>query len=207
MALFFIKYNVHTNVNISWAKYINTKRESGQPQPLLVKALEYVSKRDFALDIGAGPLIDAEFLFNQGFGHVVAIDPEPETKKIATNLSNKNIEYLSYGIEKYKFPSSKFDLINAQFIFPYLPEKTLNLIWRSIYNSLAPGGILTGQFYGERDSWNVCGDYRIYTSEDKIKELLADYEIIFLNEVEKDTTSRLGKLKHTHFFEFIVRKN
>lgn len=77
-----------------------------------------------------------------------------------------------------------------------------------IHTALKRGGILVGQFYGDKDSWNVVGDYRTYYTEKDVRLLFSDsgFKILHFNSEESNGISRLGKTKHKHVIHFIVRK-
>ncbi len=59
------------------------------PSPLLVMALEYVSPREKALDLGAGALKEAAYLLGQGF-QVTVVDSEPSLEERSIALKKRN---------------------------------------------------------------------------------------------------------------------
>ena len=52
-----------------WKKY-QGRTANGKLRPLVVEALEQVTRRDSALDLGAGALNDTAYLLEQGFKEV-----------------------------------------------------------------------------------------------------------------------------------------
>ena len=194
-------------MNISWKKFIETKRANPEPQPLLVEALSFVQNKDTVLDIGAGPLIDAEYLLKKGFREVVSVDPDSTSAEVAENIADKGFVFHNTHIEAYSFPAAYFDMVSAQFVLPYMKEAVVQKVLKRIHDSLKPGGVFTGHLFGENDSWNTPEDFRMYTSLKKTREMLQAFDFVVLREEEKDTVSRLGKPKHSHKIEFIVTKS
>ena len=46
----------------------------------------------------------------------------------------------------------------------------------------------------------------VFFTKKQVIELFEDFEIIRLNEMEKDHLTGLGKMKHWHIFDVIARK-
>ena len=46
----------------------------------------------------------------------------------------------------------------------------------------------------------------LFLSKEQVIELFDGFEIVFFEEIEKDSLTALGKLKHWHFFNVIARK-
>lgn len=45
-----------------------------------------------------------------------------------------------------------------------------------------------------------------FHSKEEVENLLKNFEIIKLKEIEKDTPTALGKMKHWHMFNIIAKK-
>lgn len=45
-----------------------------------------------------------------------------------------------------------------------------------------------------------------FTSKEELKEIFKNFEIVYLNEIEKDGETTLGQSKHWHLIDIIVRK-
>jgi hypothetical protein len=66
------------------------------------------------------------------------------------------------------------------------------------------GGLLTCQFLGVNDEWRDRG----YTAHSKseVEALLQPFEVLFLDEVERDGETAVGTPKHLHVFHIVARK-
>ena len=192
-----------------WLNYINITRNK-RPRQLLVQALSEVKEREVALDLGSGALNDSRFLLSQGFSQVVAVDSAISELQ-AFELLDVSDELLSHfkfinsTIEDFIFPEVEYDLVNVQFVLPFIDQKKLFDILEKIKKSLKAGGIFVGQFFGVRDSW---GDFLQVgvMNEEEARNNLAGLEIIYFAEEEKNEEAAAKAIKHWHTFNFIVKK-
>jgi SAM-dependent methyltransferase len=187
----------------NWQLYTD-KTKNKPPRELLVQALEFVKEKKMVLDLGAGALNDTKFMLNVGFEKIIAVDGE-ENLETLNELDEKIVSFMKCQIEKYDFPINFFDLINAQFVLPFIVKEELLRVIKEIKNSLKNEGIFVGQFFGSRDSWATRADVFVYTQEE-VKQFFTDMEIIYFKEEENDGQALLEKEKHWHIFHFIVKK-
>lgn len=194
-------------LQVSWRKYIIGKQK-GLPNKLLIQGLKYVIEKNAALDIGAGSLVDSKLLLKDGFNYVYAIDTDKTALEIAQTINDKNFIFKNTSINKFRLKKNFYDVINAQYVLPYLSKKEIEILLPKINKSLKCDGIFIGQFFGEKDSWNVKGDYRTYYTKKSIITLLKslDFKILFFSCEQGDGFSRLGKPKYKQIFHFIVKK-
>ena len=191
-------------MNDIWKDYFqNTKNKP--PRPLLVKALSYVKNKNKCLDLGSGALNDSVYLISEGFKHVTALDKEPVAKEIADKLPNDKLTYTISSFEDFEFPENEFDLINAQYSLPFISPAKFNEVFGKIYKSLKTEGILAGQFFGNKDEWSNDGNMNFHTKEE-VEHIISNFEVLELNEEEKDGPTAVGDIKHWHVFCFILRK-
>lgn len=192
-----------------WLNYINITRNK-RPRQLLVQALPEVKEREVALDLGSGALNDSRFLLSQGFAQVIAVDNAINETQ-AFELLDVSDELLSHfkfinsTIEDFVFPEAEYDLVNVQFVLPFIDQEKLSGVLEKIKKSLKPGGIFVGQFFGIRDSWGGFSQVNVLT-EEEARNSLAGLEIIYFEEEEKDGETAAKTSKHWHIFNFIVRK-
>ncbi|MBU6413207.1 MAG: methyltransferase domain-containing protein [Planctomycetes bacterium] len=97
------------------------------------------------------------------------------------------------------------DLINASFALPFCHPDHFPRLWKWIGETLIPGGVFAGQLFGDRDEWASVRP-QSHFSRRQVLGLLDGYEIVFLDEVEKDGDDAMGGLKHHHVFHVVVRK-
>ena len=186
-----------------WKGYINTTKNK-PPRQLLVQALEYIKNKEIALDLGAGALNESRYLLDCGFKKVIAVDNE-ENPDLINQINNKAFVFKKIAIGDYDFSENKFSLINAQFVLPFIKKEEIDQIINHIKDSLENGGVFVGQFFGAKDSWGNKPGICVYT-EKEVKEFLANLDIIYFQEEEKDGQTAMDGEKHWHIFHFIAKK-
>lgn len=192
-------------MDVSWRKYIN-KTKKRPARAVLVEALPYVLKKDSALDLGAGALMDSKYLLQNGFKYVTAVDIDPASKELAEGIKSKRFTFFSGAFSEFSFPIQAYDLISAQRSLPYVSPEVFVDILGKIKRSLKSGGIFAAHVFGDRDENILEGVSMTRLSKNKILECLSDLEIIKLAETDEDKESALGKMKHFHEIEIIARK-
>lgn len=189
----------------TWKEYFERTKDS-KPRPLLIKAIELVVDKNEALDLGSGALNDVRYLVTKDFKHITAVDSEPIAQDIIKNFSSGTVSYVISKFEDFDFVENKYDLINAQYSLPFNPKDSFEKVFKSIISSLKPCGILTGQFFGIKDEWNIEGHNMNFQTREQAEKLLSDLEIIEFEEEDVDRKTAKGDMKHWHIYHFIVRK-
>lgn len=189
---------------MTWETYFNNTRNV-KPSSLLMLALPWTTGKT-ALDLGAGALRDTKLLLKEGFD-VVSVDSSPLIKNEAVGLEGVTIINSTFQ-DFFTSNDKKFNLITAQFALPFNPRKSFDKVWKSIYNSLRPDGIFTGQLFGLNDEWNESGSLLCYHSEEEVSKLLRRYHTIRIAEIEEEKATAVDSAtKHWHYFEFIAKRN
>lgn len=68
-------------------------------------------------------------------------------------------------------------------------------------------GYFVGNFFGLNDSWVKIKEQMVFLSKEQVLDLFKDsFEILEINEIEKDGKTGLGKMKHWHIFNVIAKK-
>ncbi len=186
----------------NWAEYYQITKNN-PPSPLLIKALGYVKHNGKAIDIGGGALKDTRYLLEQGF-EVTVVDKEELMVRAAKMIVSDKLHYFVSSFSDFDFPNNEYDIASAMFALPFNPPETFSSVFQNIKQSLVKEGILCGQFFGIRDEWSTNPEMTFHTKE-QAKRLLADMEVILLDEQEKDGKIANGTPKHWHVFHFIVR--
>lgn len=169
-----------------------------------MKAIEYVSNRDSAIDLGSEALNDSVFLLKEGFKRVIAVDKEPVAKEIANRLPSDQFEYIVSDFESLKLHTT-FDLMNAQYSLPFINPEQFELVFQKMVDALKEDGIFVGQFFGDRDEWSTDTKMTFQTKEEGMN-LLSSLEVLLFDEKENDRPTAAGVMKHWHVFDFIARK-
>lgn len=189
-----------------WDKYY--QRNAGrEPRKLLIEAVSFCQEKESALDLGAGMLIEARYLLENGFEKVVAIDDSVQFRSMSEKRAEKGLEMHAASFHDLRLDENKYDLISAQFSLPFYGPAGFPGFVKMIIGSLKPGGIFTGQLFGTHDSWNVPGSNLVFHTKEQVAELLSDLQILKLEEVERDSVTTKVKNKHWHVYHFIARKN
>jgi tellurite methyltransferase len=189
-----------------WKAYFAKTKERG-PRPLLMKAVPYVARRDEALDLGSGVLNDTKYLLQERFKHVTAVDREAVARDLARTLPRRRFTFTRSAFEDYGFPKNTFDIVTAQYSLPFVQATKFKTIFTKIKRSLVVDGVFTGQFFGDRDDWNVPPRTLTFLARQEVEYLLADMEILELAEEERDSPTVTSKqLKHWHLFHLIAKK-
>ncbi|MCW1891944.1 MAG: class I SAM-dependent methyltransferase [Candidatus Uhrbacteria bacterium] len=183
--------------------YANTKNRP--PSDLLVKALEYVSQKGRAIDIGGGALKDSRYLLQEGF-EVINIDSQKLPADFTRDIDKERFQHVVSSFEKYVFPKEAYDLASAMYALPFNRPETFDRVFEDVKKSLRVQGILCGNFFGDRDSWANDPKMTFHTL-DRAKASLADLEVLFFKEREWGGMLADGVTKkHWHIFEFIARR-
>ena len=187
----------------SWNAYYEAQGAK-PPRAELVDALAFVSNKDAALDLGAGSLRDSIYLLDQGFRHVTAVDSNPSVGEIGKDLST--LEIVISKFEDFNFPEETFDIISAQYSLPFISPLEFEKVFLKIKKSLKKGGIFTGQFFGNKDEWNLYSRSMTFLTKEKSLKLVKNMDIIKFTEEEKDEKTAGGVDKHWHIFNMILRR-
>lgn len=190
-------------MSYNWGEYYNNTNHQ-PPKPLLVKAITCVKNKDKVIDIGGGGLIDAKYLIEQGFD-VTVIDKSPLVEDQAKEIPSDKLHVFNTSFEEFNFKEKEYDLASAMFALPFINSNHFNRVFKDIKNSIKDGGIFTGHFFGNNDSWNDDTKMTFHTKE-QVQELLSDMEVISFFEKEHDGVTAKGDPKHWHIFYVIARK-
>ncbi len=160
----------------------------------------------FAVDLGCGNGRDAVELVRRGWS-VLAVDAQAEAieaLKARTELPEQaRLETLVARFEAIVLPEA--DLVNSGFALPLVPPRAFPDLWDGIVTALRPGGRISCQLFGERDSW--FGDPTVtFFTRGGIDALLNPLDVEHFREEEDDSTTPRGKPKHWHVFHIVARK-
>lgn len=186
-----------------WSEYYEITKAK-PPSKLLVKALEHITSKGKAIDIGAGALKDTRYLLEQGF-EVTAVDKSPLMEQEAKALGRDKLHAFTTSFEDFDFPENEYDIASSMFALPFTEPEHFEVVFNKIKSSLKKSGIFCGQFFGLNDEWSKNPKMTFHT-ETQVKELLKGFEIFSFKEVEEDGTTANGTPKHWHIFHVIARK-
>lgn len=174
--------------------------------PNIKKFIEFNVKPGLAIDIGCGAGRDTVSLIKNNW-NVIAIDKNDVFKYIdeKLNLDEKmKLKVIKSEIENIKL--EKNDLVVANNSLPFCSKKYFFKVWSDIVDSIKKDGYFIGTFFGLKDSWASYRKKMNFVNKQQIFELFNQFEIIELNEFEKDSKSAAGEYKHWHIYAVIAKK-
>jgi tellurite methyltransferase len=161
----------------------------------------------FAADLGCGNGRDTVELLRRGW-RVLAIDAEqaaidgllarddlPDGALIETRVAR---------FEETELPAG-LDLVNSSFALPLVPPPAFPALWDGIVESLRPGGRISCQLFGDRDSWVGRPGITFFT-RGGAEALVNPLDVELFDEEEDDSTTPRGQKKHWHLFHIVARK-
>lgn len=185
-----------------WENFYTFTKDS-PPWPLLGRAVYFLPLKGHALDLGAGAGRDTRYLLQQGF-QVTAVDSDPHAIAILRSFPQENLQVVQASFEDFAFDI--YDLINAQFALPFLPQQRFHEVFERVKRAIKPNGIFVGQFFGIHDQWNTSDSNMTFLTKEQAEAVLWDMDIIELNEEDRDGHVADGSPKHWHTFHIIARK-
>jgi tellurite methyltransferase len=183
------------------------KTKNNPPRVHLVNAIKYIKEKEIALDLGAGALRDTQYLLDQGFKKVIAIDKEEIIKNIQKEIGNDRLETMVSSFKDFEYGNGKYNLINAQYSLPFMEKDYFTEVISKIKNSLKIEGIFVGTFFGDKDSWNnENSKIQNFHKKKDIEKMFDDFQILELLEKEEDRPAVNEEMKHWHTLHLTARK-
>lgn len=171
--------------------------------------VHFISKYNItgnAIDLGCGSGSDTIFLIKNNW-NVLAIDSSNVEERIRSKLSDNEQEKLKFEVQKFeKLKLSKCDLLIANNSLPFCDKNYFHKMWEEICLNIKSNGYFVGNFFGLNDEWNTKNDRRTFFSKEEIIKLFSDFEILEMQEIEKDKSTAEGQMKHWHTIEIIAKK-
>ena len=186
----------------SWQDYFDTTL----PMPLhpLFNELEpYLPPGGKSVDLGCGVGHAVLFLADKGF-EVDAYDGHAEAlEKLRGRLTGQKVKLHHALLQDADLPEGTYDVVVAAYSLFFLEPDDFAEVWDRIARALKPGGLFVGELLGPNDDWAAQ-----FTTQNRaeVERLLEPYEVLFLEEVDRDGFVSQGDPKHWHVFHLIGRK-
>lgn len=192
----------------NWNAYYQNTAER-KHRPSVLEAIEAAPSRDKALDLGAGVMADSQFLLDQGFNEVTAVDKVPTVEALAEEkilAAEGRLKVVIEDFVDFDFQENMYDLINAQYSLSFVDKENFEIVFERMKHSLKEGGVFVGTLFGDKDSWKIRNDMTCPT-RDEFLALFQGMEILKFDEEERDGPTAAGTPKHWHIFHVMVKKN
>ena len=177
------------------------------PRKNIVHFISKYSITGNAIDLGCGSGSDTIFLIKNNW-NVLAIDSSDVEEMIRSKLSNSEQEKLRFEVQRFeKLKLSKCDLLISNNSLPFCDKNYFHQMWREICLNIKNNGYFVGNFFGINDEWNTKEDTRTFLSKEEVIKLFSSFEILEIQEIEKDKPTAEGKMKHWHTIEVIAKKH
>ena len=187
-----------------WTNFYNITKHHPHWE-LLERAAALFGQPGRALDLGAGAGRDTRFLLARGWS-VTAVDREAEAVALLAQLPDERLRVVQSSFEDFDYGHEVYDLVSAQFALPFNPRTSFDDVVARIKDSLKPGGIFTGQFFGIHDQWNTPDTSMTFLTRGQVDELMSDMQVIELREEEHMGKTANGEAKYWHVFHIIAKK-
>jgi len=191
--------------------------EGSPPRQLLLDALaEIRSDGRRALDLGCGPGREVLALLEAGFS-VVALDPYPvmldRTRALVAERRPQDahrVRLVEATLEEWagELAPASFDLVHAGFVLPFVRTAHFDDAFARLAASVAPGGVLVAQFFGPDDEFIRNAAPGAMSTHDAVAvdRLLADFETISREEVNREGNVGRGRAKWWHVHHVVARR-
>ncbi len=136
----------------------------------------------------------------------MAIDSSSEIENFAKAINDERLEVQVSAFQDLVLFPENYDLISAQYALPFYGPKGFEDFIQKLIDSLKPGGVFVGQFFGDRDEWNTGKKHLAFQTKEEALALLSGLKIEEFTEEEKEGTVASGEPKHWHVFHFIAIK-
>lgn len=190
----------------NWDKYHKITNNK-PPRKNIIKFIDkYKDLTGNAIDLGCGGGCDTIYLIEHNW-NVLSIDSTDVENIIRNKLSYEKQDKFNFQVQKFEeLHLPKCDLIISNNALPFCNKKYFYNMWKEISNSINSNGFFVGNFFGLKDEWNIHENKGTFLSKEDVTELFRDFDILEFDEIEKDRSTALGKIKHWHTFEVIARK-
>lgn len=190
----------------NWDKYHKITNNK-PPRKNIIKFIDkYNDLTGNAIDLGCGGGCDTIYLIEHNW-NVLSIDSTDVENIIRNKLSYEKQDKFNFQVQKFEeLHLPKCDLIISNNALPFCNKKYFYNMWKEISNSINSNGFFVGNFFGLKDEWNIHENKGTFLSKEDVTELFKDFDILEFEEIEKNRSTALGKIKHWHTFEVIARK-
>jgi len=151
-----------------------------------------------AVDCGCGTGSDSHYLSQQGY-QVQGFDINEQAVALCQRrfAAVPEVEVCRDSFDSFSYPLA--GLVIARSSLYFANPATFADTWARIVASIVPGGVFSGDFVGENDSWVYSPHHQVTAvTESKLSEMFEGFEIVRLSERDEPGKTALGYAKHWH---------
>lgn len=171
----------------------------------------------FALEIGAGAMVESRYLLEAGVGHVDAYDAseDAEARAITVGLQHNDFDrderFAFHRIRNEELPdhlpSETYDLIVSYLTLQFTQPEHFEAAWQALLASLKPGGLMSVQLAGDRHDWAKKHGRMTFLSRERVEGLFEGFEDVQIEERDQpDQPLSDGSTAHWHDYWITARK-
>ena len=195
-----------------WNPYYKLTQRQG-PRRLLLEALDQLGdaamRPGFCVDLGAGTGAAARLLYERTRWQVVAVDASPSAAKYLCQRFGDEcpvgISFHNDCFRTFHLPTGEVDLAWAGLSLPYVPQGEIGPVWQKIEDSLRPGGLFAGDFFGPEHGHAGREDMNFHHPS-QLEFLLQFMDVIKLERVTRIHPFSQGKPLMMDCYHVIARK-
>ena len=181
--------------------------ENKPPRKNIVHFISNYNITGNAIDLGCGSGSDTIFLIKNDW-NVLSVDSSDVEEIIRSKLSDKEQEKLKFEVQRFEnLKLIKCDLLISNNSLPFCHKNYFYQMWEEICKNIKNNGYFVGNFFGINDEWNTEDTKKTFLKKEEVLRLFSDFDILEIQELEKDRPTAEGKMKHWHTFEIIAQKN
>jgi tellurite methyltransferase len=193
-----------TSENFNWSGY-HQATHGNPPRPLLAQAVQMLESAGDALELGAGAGNEVRYLLDQGF-RVTAVDADAGGIDMLRAIGHPNLQVVQSTYDSFAFDPDTYDLVSAQYALPFNPAATFDAMFARLRRSIRPGGLFSGNLFGDRDEWNTPGSGKTFLRREEAIRLFDGFDLLHFDENEEERGLAQGGTKHWHVFDIIARR-
>lgn len=165
----------------------------------------YLKPGQRAIELGFGIGHGVVHLLSKGL-EVTGIDAEAEAlERLQKRLpAGSKATLVQSNFQSLQLMPKGYEIVIAGFSLFFLNETEFNKFWPDLVESLKTGGVFMGQFLGPNDDW--ADENHSFHDNAQVHKLLEKFEILSLEEAERDGETAQGIPKHWHVFHVLARK-
>ena len=194
------------NEQALWSEYF--KKAMSRPHNLLTEKAMQLNQSGLssATDCGCGTGADINYMLEQGY-QVYGFDQQHEAIELCQQRFdiNPSIHLEVNSFENYSY--AKVGIVTAHNSLFFAKQDTFKQTWQRITDSIATGGVFTGSFIGNEDSWVIHSPERFCpVTEEDILTMFNAFDIVQCEEQQYIGDTVLQKQKHWHVFRVLAVK-